>query len=174
MTTHSFSARYFGFIPHSDWSKAQAPFHSDMKKSGSKIVFILAAKLDIQAAYDSVWRDGFMYKLANVGIGGKTALWIANWLSNRTIKIKWQGTFSGPAPSYRGVPQGSVLSPILFMIYLWDIFEAVDSGVHIIVYADDIILYVSDQCMDIAHRKLQDILDRISMVQILEARNSVG
>ena len=88
MTIHSFSARHFGFIPHSDCSKALALFHSDIKKARSKRVFILAAKLDIQAAYDSVWRDGFMYKLANVGIGGKTALWIANWLSNRTIKIK--------------------------------------------------------------------------------------
>ena len=103
-----------------------------------------------------------MYKLANVGIGGKTALWIASWLNDRMIKGKWRGTFLNPVPSYRGVPQGSVSSPILFGIYLWDNLEAVNSGVHIIVYADDIILYDSDQCMDIANRKLQDTPDRIN------------
>ena len=121
----------------------------------------MAAKLDILAAYDSVWLDGLLYKMAQIGIAGKTAYWIANWINSRHFQVKWRGIFSQPFPSFRGVPQGSVLSPILFMIFLWDIFDAVDSGVRIIVYADDVILYVSDQHLDRARCKLQDILDRV-------------
>lgn len=59
--------------------------------------------------------------------------------------------------------QGSVLSPILFMIFLWDLFEVVDFGVQIIVYSDGILLYFSDFSLENVIAKLQEILHRINI-----------
>ena len=60
------------------------------------------------------------------------------------------------------VAQGSVLSPFLFMLYMWDIVETLEDGVYMIIYADDILLYVIDLDEDRARRKIQDTLARIS------------
>ena len=72
MSSHPFSERHFGFVPSSDCTKALSLFHSDISRARSKREFTLAAKLDILAAYDSVWLDGLLYKMAQIGIAGKT------------------------------------------------------------------------------------------------------
>lgn len=154
MPRQIFHGRHFGFITNIDCTKALQLFYADIKHARMENKYIIAVKLDIHAAYDSIWREGLIYKMATVGVAGITALWISKWIGIRSIKVKWRGVFSRPVKSHRGVPQGSVLSPILFMIFLWDLFEAVDSGVQIIVYADDILLYVSDLFLEIAIAKL--------------------
>ena len=161
MTRPIVNDRHFGFLPNSDSCKALYVFYQDIRQARNKSEFVCAVKLDIQSAYDSVWRDALLYKMAMIGIGGNVALWIRNWLNNRTLKVKWRGYTSTSFCSSRGVPQGSVLSPVLFLVFMSDLFDCVDSGVRIVVYADDIILYCSDCSLESVILKLNEILRRI-------------
>ena len=69
--------------------------------------------LDFQAAFDLVWREGLLYKLRGLGIGGNMHRWINDFLTGRTIKVKVGGEFSEPQPLDNGTPQGSVISPLV-------------------------------------------------------------
>lgn len=156
-----FHPRHFGFLPGRDCTKALRLFYEDVRSARMSGRCVVAVKLDLNAAYDSVWRDGLILKLTQIGVGGDVALWISRWLRFRKVKVRWRGIFSSPRPNYRGIPQGSVLSPFLFMVFLWDLFDLFDSGVEVIVYADDIIIYCCDSLFCEAMKKIQETLNRI-------------
>ena len=78
-----------------------------------------------------------MYKLDYYGIRGSTHKWITSWLSGRFQKVVLDGQASDPVLS--GVPQGSVLGPVLFLIFIDDLPENIRSSVRL--FADDCVLY---------------------------------
>ena len=95
----------------------------------------LACFIDLEKAYDSVWREGLMVKLSRLGVKGRMWSWIFSFLSNRSVICKI-GDFSGTEfVSHTGLPQGSVLSPILFNIFIMDMFEEVEGD--FTKFADD-------------------------------------
>ena len=73
------------------------------------------------------------------GIRGPTLLWIRNFLTTRTQKVVVDGSFSDTAHVGSGVPQGTVLGPILFLCYINDLPSSVSSDVRL--FADDCLLY---------------------------------
>ena len=73
------------------------------------------------------------------GIRGSTHKWINSWLSGRTQKVVLDGQASDPVPVLSGVPQGSVLGPILFLIFINDLPDNIRSSVRL--FADDCVLY---------------------------------
>jgi hypothetical protein len=86
-----------------------------------------------------VSHDKLLYKLNWYGIRGETLSWISAFLSNRSQQVVVDGESSTPSPVLSGVPQGSVLGPILFLIYINDLPEAAQSKVRL--FADDTVLY---------------------------------
>ena len=80
-----------------------------------------------------------MYKLDHYGIGGSTHKWISSWLSERSQKVVLDGQASDPVPVLSGVPQGSVLGPVLFLIFINDLPDNIRSSVRL--FADDCVLY---------------------------------
>ena len=97
--------------------------------------------IDLQKAFDSVWVNGLLYRLANLGIVGKFLTVITSFLKPRYVQIKVNDYTSGPLPCHVGVPQGSVLSPLLFAIYIHDMLDNT-SGLQL-QYADDCSILVS-------------------------------
>ena len=91
--------------------------------------------LDFQKAFDKVPHRRLMAKVRALGIAGKVAAWIQAWLSNRRQRVVVEGACSEWSHVNSGVPQGSVLGPLLFLIYINDI----DSGLvsRISKFADD-------------------------------------
>ena len=80
-----------------------------------------------------------LYKLQYYGIRGSTHKWIASWLSERYQKVVLDGQASDPVPVLSGVPQGSVLGPVFFLIFINDLPDNIRSSVRL--FADDCVLY---------------------------------
>ncbi|CAG2246831.1 unnamed protein product [Mytilus edulis] len=78
----------------------------------------LACLIDLEKAYDSIWREGLMVKLHKLGIQGKTWKWIKNFLNNRMAKCIFDRFIGNEFETNIGLPQGSVLAPTLFNIYI--------------------------------------------------------
>ena len=75
--------------------------------------------MDFAKAFDKVPHKRLLYKLDFYGIRGSTHKWIDSWLSERSQKVVLDGQASDPVPVLSGVPQGSVLGPVLFLYFLF-------------------------------------------------------
>lgn len=98
--------------------------------------------LDFSKAFDMVNHEKLLYKLHYYGIRGYTLKWIKNFLDNRSQSVVINGYSSNTIPVSSGVPQGSVLGPLLFLIYINDLPNYVHSS-KVRLFADDTALYIS-------------------------------
>ena len=95
--------------------------------------------LDFSKAFDKVDHHKLCLKLDHYGIRGKTLNWIKHYLNNRTQTVVVNGEFSDKAPVLSGVPQGTVLGPLLFLVYINDLPLVVNSRIRL--FADDALIY---------------------------------
>ena len=95
--------------------------------------------LDFAKAFDKVPHVRLCCKLQSHGVGGKVANWIENWLCNRKQRVVIRGACSNWSSVTSGVPQGSVLGPVLFLIYINDIDTGINSKIK--KFADDTKVY---------------------------------
>ena len=100
-----------------------------------------AILLDFSKAFDKVDHFGLLDKLEHYGIRNSLLSWINSFLSNRRQSVVVEGTSSSPMPVISGVPQGTVLGPLLFLVYINDISEDLTEGTEIRLFADDSLLY---------------------------------
>ena len=97
--------------------------------------------IDFSKAFDKVGHQRLLSKLQGYCITGQTHRWIQQWLNCRTQVVAVDGEQSGPVPVSSGVPQGSVLGPCLFLFFINDLAEQLDSKVRLL--ADDTIAYLT-------------------------------
>ena len=97
--------------------------------------------LDFSKAFDKVAHEKLLSKLHFFGVRGKTLGWIKSFLNNRSQKVVVNGVESESIPVSSGVPQGSVLGPILFLAYINDLPDQVQSNVRL--FADDTAIYIT-------------------------------
>ncbi|KAL7072779.1 hypothetical protein ACQ4LE_008255 [Meloidogyne hapla] len=98
--------------------------------------------LDLRKAFDSIPHVLLLYKINKIGIRGKIYNWIKEFLSDRKYRVKINDTFSSYYNVNSGVPQGSVLGPLLFLIYINDLPDTIPKGISIKLFADDIKIYL--------------------------------
>ena len=109
---------------------------SDIRLALSEKKILVAVFIDLEKAFDSVWHLGLVYKLSRLGIKGKMLAWIKEYLQGRKYKVFFEGEYSSEKPIYSGVPQGAILSPLLFNVMMCDL--PLENGVSSTEYADDI------------------------------------
>ena len=91
--------------------------------------------LDISKAFDSVWHQGLISKVKSYGVGNTFIRWLSDFLCNRSIRVVIDGIKSNLYPVNSGVPQGSVISPTLFLPFLNDLLCLTTNPIY--SFADD-------------------------------------
>ena len=111
-----------------------------------------AAFFDVEQAFDSVWHEGILYKQIEIKIPWLITKWTSSFLSNRKIKVKYNQALSKSFTTEAGVPQGSIISPISFNVY---VSKPKCKDTSISQYADNIAIYYTHEKQEIATKHLQ-------------------
>ena len=132
----------FGFKKGHGTLHSLLKFHADVTLNLNKKETTAACFLDIEKAFDSIWTNGLIFKLLNLGFPGAFCKLILHYLSNRKFSVKINTQESTSKNVNAGVPQGSVLGPNLFNLYLHD-QPVNDFSTTSLLYADDSLTYAS-------------------------------
>ena len=116
--------------------------------------------LDFSKAFDVVPHQRLLNKLDHYGINGSIHTWIGSFLGGRSQKVVVDGHKSKPAPVASGVPQGTVLGPLLFLLFINDMPSEVTQGTRIRLFADDCLIYRPIHCLK-DQLTLQRDIDRL-------------
>ena len=101
---------------------------------------VRAVFCDISKAFDRVWHSGLLHKLKAAGVTGEVLNWFKNYLTDRKQRVVLPNATSDWTVIRAGVPQGSILGPLLFLLYINDIVN--DIGSNIRLFADDTSLFI--------------------------------
>ena len=102
----------------------------------------VAVFIDVEKAFDSVWHNGLRYKLMNSELPNKIIRLMSSFISDRTITVKSNDEMSDKVKLNAGTPQGSVLSPLLILMYVNDIpVDPMNNQVKISQFADDLVMW---------------------------------
>jgi len=144
----------FGFRKHHSTSDAVLQFLNDAYMSLEKNSHFVTVCLDLSKAFDTVSHDILLRKLSHVGVRGLSSQWFTSYLCNRSQYVRIRGIKSDLRPLTAGVPQGSVLGPLLFLLYINEMSN-VCPGLNCLHYADDTTIYASGRDINQVSMQLQ-------------------
>lgn len=126
--------------------------------NGEHVVSIL---FDLEKAFDTTWKHGILKDLHDLGLTGCLPIFIQNFLSDRTFQIRINSTFSDSFIQEEGVPQGSILSPLLFNIKINNIIKQVQPQMDKSLYVDDFSLSAKGKTLAGIERQLQLCINKL-------------
>ena len=131
-----------GFRPGSSTQEALLLATNDWHNLLSFNKQVAVVFFDIHKAFDSVPHHLLINSLMDFGVSGPLLTWLKSYLSNRRQRVVLDGESSALLPVTSGVPQGSILGPLLFIIYMNSISQVpLSPGTKLLLYADDIVMY---------------------------------
>jgi hypothetical protein len=122
---------------------------------------IVAVFLDFKRAFGTIDRVLLLRKMEQYGIKGAELIWIRSYMSNRTQETKFNVKISDTINVQLGLPQGSVLGPLLFILYINDIKNVLRYS-KLNLFADDTLLYIAADTLDKAVNRMNDDLASLS------------
>ena len=154
------SKNQFGFRPNTSTRFATSTIHDKIIKNIDNVLYTCCIFLDLSKAFDTVNHTILLWKLHHYfGIRGTALHLIESYLSNRYQYTNVQGHYSNKLKTTTGVPQGSCLGPLLFLLYIDDLPLA--SEFDTTLYADDTALLLSDRDLNSLKYKVNNELNKV-------------
>ena len=156
----------FGFRPQSSTQEALLSATNSWHAMLSKHKQIAAVFLDVRKAFNSVPHHQLIKALHSIGIQGPLLNWFRSYLTSRFQRVVLDGTTSDPVPVTSGVPQGSILGPLMFNIFMNALsLVTLSTNCQIILYADDILLFKPIDSSDDLQDFQQDLQNICNWIQ---------
>ena len=155
-----FSKLQFGFRNGKSTSGAFTDLLDNMVEGLNNSEFGIAAYLDFQKAFDTINHSFLLTKLREAGLGAKLMHLLKNYLTNRNQKTKLNGITSTLEEINVGLPQGSTVGPIMFIIYINDLPDVLLNS-QAVMYADDTVLFCRNASSKVLRKMLQSDLDLV-------------
>ena len=149
-----------GFVPGDSTVNQLVDIYNTFCKALDNGLEVRAIFCDISKAFDRVWHKGLLAKLKSVGITDSLLNCFQNYLRDRKQRVVLPGGLSEWENISAGVPQGSILGPLLFLVYVNDIVQEINSTIRL--FADDTSLYIIVESSEEAANTLNQDLNRIS------------
>ena len=147
--------KQFGYRKGKSTEIAVTYFIDTLRTEIDKGNFVGAIFIDLSKAFDTISHSALLKKLPFYGIHDKELDWMKDYLFNRHQTVSYNNTTSDLQPMTCGVPQGSILGPILFLLYFNDFVNVLEHS-EVLKYADDTVLFVSHKNFDNVESKLTE------------------
>ena len=121
----------------------------------------IMALLDFSKAYDTIWRQRLLLTLSKRGVPNLYVSWLNQFLQNRQARVRFNGMLSKSRKMNQGLPQGSVLAPILFLFYIDELAKIMPTNVTVSLYADDVSILASSRSKTEAEDQAQQAVDTV-------------
>ena len=150
-----------GFRRHHSTLTAVTYFCDSIRRSTDAGKLTGALFIDLKKAFDTVPHDDLICKLRRFGLEENSLAWMASYLTNRSQAVCVGDELSSPMPVLSGVPQGSILGPVLFTLYINDLPSCIQFS-NIMMYADDTVFHLSSSSTSEIELKLNLDLANLS------------
>lgn len=161
--THALKDNQFGFRKGLSTTDHLLSIDNLIRGAFKNKQHVITVCLDIQKAFDMVWTRLIINKLAFIGLHGNILQFINNFTTNRNIKTRINGKLSSPYHMENGVPQGSALSPTLFLLVIETADDSIPPPVVTRKYADDLVILCKGKNIEDTQFNVQQALNQLSV-----------
>ena len=158
---NSITAEQFGFRPKLSTNIALTQLSEEILQNLDNKLFTGAVFIDLRKAFDTVDHELLIIKLQNLGFSTSVVNWFRSYLPSRTAVTSINNMSSDPKSVTVGVPQGSILGPLLFLLYINDLPQCLNHCKSIL-YVDDTLLYYSGKTVADLQLKINTDLESLS------------
>ena len=159
-SNHLYNPNQSGFRQNRNTMDQLIRLENDIQKSFLKKETLIGVFIDFQKAFDMIWKHGLIEKMINMGIKGNMLGWVNSFLTNRTIQVKVNDTYSDILKLQNGTPQGSCISPTLFNIMVNDLPSCI-KYCSVSQFADDSAIWFGGKNINFVQRRIQKDLHNL-------------
>ena len=144
----------FGFRSRRSTEIAATLFTDKIRTAMDEGKYTGAIYVDLSKAFDTISHSLLLKTLSENGVSGNSLHWLTDYLFSRSQQVSYLGTISASQPIYCGVPQGSILGPLLFIVYFNDAVKSITRS-EVLMYADDTVIFCSHKNINTIKEKLE-------------------